>query len=276
MKRSELIEIIRRVVQEKKRTDEAKINPIFMTRKWKSEDDLPKDIEINWDWDWSDEYEELDGDSIIVYGNVYGKDQHGNLYKASVKATKDVFLRAGDPNDFYYYDIELISPNKTNEAKVVPAGVARVLSQEDINDIDTLTEYFGEGDSGFDLYKPASETYSLENYCDDEDGFYYNNQCKVIKTLLKKYPFKTTFVSNNLSIAPLNNFPCPGAPQGSFGALIIIDAKNEDIDVYVPYLDQEGLYSVGWFDPRGKYFPDTKNFDENGNYIGDDANANEV
>ena len=275
MKRSELIEMIRRVVQEKKRTDEAKIVPIIMTRKWKSEDDLPEDIKIDWDWDWSDEYEELDGDSIIVYGNVYGKDQQKNLYKASVKATKDVFSRAGDPNDFYYYDIELISPNKTNEAKVVPAGSARVLPQADINDIDELTEYFGEGDSGFNLYKPISETYNLENYCYDEEDE-NDERCIAIKTLLKKYPTKTTFVSNNLSIAPLNNFPCPGAPLGSFGALIIIDAKNEDIDVYVPYLDREGQYSVGWFNPLGIYFPDTKNFDENGNYIGDGGNVIEV
>jgi hypothetical protein len=41
--------------------------------------------------------------------------------------------------------------------------------------------------------------------------------------------------------------------------------------LYIPYQDYNAQYSVGWFDITGKYRPDTKNFDEDGNYIGRNA-----
>lgn len=155
--------------------------------------------------------------------------------------------------------------NDLEEAKVVPTAMGRILPKTDADLIDNyiVDEDFGSGYSGFDLYDTISETYSLETYCEDDYGD--DEKCKAIKTLLAKYPNGGTFVSNNI----LNNFDkAPGAPSNSFTSMIYINLKDKDISVHVPWVDETyNKYNVGWFDGGGKYYPDIKNFNEDGDYI---------
>jgi hypothetical protein len=148
------------------------------------------------------------------------------------------------------------------EARVTPVGMSRILPKEDVPFIARLTEMFGEGDSGFDLYEPASGHYELEYYEDDDNEEMYNK----FKAFVSKHKPGTTLVSKDI----FDFYSCPGAPSNSYQVTITID-KDKDIFVESPYIDSEGNYSVGWFDTSGKYHADTKNFDEDGNYIGGNA-----
>jgi hypothetical protein len=83
------------------------------------------------------------------------------------------------------------------------------------------------------------------------------------KAFVSKYKPGTTLVSKDIFAF----FSCPGAPSNSYQVKITVD-KDKDIFVESPYLDSEGDSSVGWFDTSGKYHADTKNFSDNGDYIG--------
>jgi hypothetical protein len=56
-----------------------------------------------------------------------------------------------------------------NLLKEVVVRPTPIFPERLVADLDILTEYFGEGDSGFDLYDPSSEIYDLERYQDDDD-----------------------------------------------------------------------------------------------------------
>ena len=155
---------------------------------------------------------------------------------------------------------------RTNEAKIVPAGFARVLPLNIARSIDQdiIDDGFGNEYSGFDLYSTIEETYAIEDYEDDSSTYFALNE------IFKLFPAGGTFASNNI----LNYFEkAPGAPFDSFTSVIHIGTLDDKfITVEVPFTDEPyNKYNVGWFDSRGNYFPDTKNFDEKGNYIGDGA-----
>jgi hypothetical protein len=135
------------------------------------------------------------------------------------------------------------------------------LLKQDLKDLDILTEYFGEGDSGFNLNKPMSDSYSLEGM--EKDGERY----KSLVRLTNKYPNGKKIVTNELSIT--SNFIAPGAPKNSFGSKIVI--SHDKVEVSVPYIDENVEYFVGWFDSNSKYHPDIKNFDEDGVFIGEES-----
>jgi hypothetical protein len=181
----------------------------------------------------------------------------------SANATKEDTIKIGELLG-YDYDKIMAYVDKNfpkTEARVTPVGMTRILPQADTPFINKLTETFGEGDSGFNLYEPASGYYELEYYEDDGDEETYNK----FKNFLSKYTPGTILLSNDILAA--NFFPCPGAPKNSYSAKITI-GKDKDIHVESPYLDSEGDSSVGWFDTSGKYHADTKNFNEDGYYIG--------
>jgi hypothetical protein len=181
----------------------------------------------------------------------------------SANATKEDTIKIGELLG-YDYDKIMAYVDKNfpkTEARVTPVGMSRILPKEDVPFINELTETFGEGDSGFNLYEPASGYYELEYYEDDGDEETYNK----FKNFLSKYTPGTILLSNDILAA--NFFPCPGAPKNSYSAKITI-GKDKDIHVESPYLDSEGDSSVGWFDTSGKYHADTKNFNEDGYYIG--------
>jgi hypothetical protein len=168
-------------------------------------------------------------------------------------------------------ELKKIIKRAVKEAKVVPTG-GSTLHPMYKKPLYTLFEFFGEGDSGFDLYEPSSENRDLEYINDmiedNEDNEEYVKNLEQIISLIKKYPNGKKFVSNNIFDSS-ESFPCPGAPKNSFQECVQID-ENE-ISLFIPYPDSKGQYSVGWFDVTGEYHPDTKNFDEDGNYIGGNA-----
>jgi len=168
-------------------------------------------------------------------------------------------------------ELKKIIKRAINEAKVVPTGGPTLPSMCE-KPLYRLFDGFAEGDSGFDLYKPLEETKDLEfineQIEDNENNEEYVRGLKQLILLMKQYPGGRKFVSNNI-LESAEYFPCPGAPKNSFGECVYVN--KDEISLFMPYPDYNGQYSVGWFDITGKYHPDTKNFDEDGNYIGRNA-----
>jgi len=155
------------------------------------------------------------------------------------------------------------------EARVTPMGMGRILPKEDIKILSNLVDTFGEGNSGFELYEPLSQGYRIEDYCDDENE---DSSCAAIKHLLSKYPKGAKFVSNELF--GYNNFAPGVSPNGKFTELIEIEPSDGTIWISAPYISGDfngDNYNAGWFDGSGNYQADTKNIDEEGNYIGGNA-----
>jgi hypothetical protein len=144
------------------------------------------------------------------------------------------------------------------EIKILQPGTI-IRSNEDIKALDILTELFGEGVSDFDLYNPISQTYYYEDYSDIPN----DPIALAFKQLLNKYNGTTYLVYPSAEY-----FKCPGAPPNSYYELIIIDHSENSIEVKMPHVDNDGSYFVGWFDSKKQYHPDTNNFDEDGDYIG--------
>jgi hypothetical protein len=168
-------------------------------------------------------------------------------------------------------ELKKIIKHAVKEAKVVPTGGPTLPLMHE-KPLSRLFDSFGEGDSGFDLYEPSEETRDLEfineQIENNEDNEEYVRGLKQLILLMKQYPGGRKFVTNNI-FESAYSFPCPGAPKNSFGECVYIN--KDKISLYMPYQDYNGQYSVGWFDITGKYRPDTKNFDEDGNYIGRNA-----
>lgn len=150
---------------------------------------------------------------------------------------------------------------KVDEIHINKPGVR--LTYEDIEALNILTEGFGDGDSGFDLYDPLSETYELEDYEDlDEDA----DSLLSIQHLLNK-PSRTYVAKDIFDFTNgRDENSAPGAPHDSFYTAVRVDKENKKITVYSPYISEDSKY-VGWFDSGGEYHPDTKHFDEDGNPI---------
>jgi hypothetical protein len=129
-------------------------------------------------------------------------------------------------------------------------------TNEDIDALEILIGQFGEtgGYGQFSLYEPQSETYKLNNYSDDPDSDDY----LAIKHLLNK---SGTHVLNDFY-----GYTCPGAPSDALYTKVIIDGEDQSVTIQSPHIDNTWHnYYIGWFDTGGKYYPDTENFDEDGN-----------
>lgn len=116
-----------------------------------------------------------------------------------------------------------------NEMRInKPTGL---MTSKDIEALETLTYAFGEGDSGFDLHNPMSETYKLEDYEDlDED----DKSLLAIQHLLNKQ--SQTYVVKDI-FGTIDD--APGAPNGAFYIAVKIDRENRKITVYSPYISED-------------------------------------
>jgi hypothetical protein len=149
-----------------------------------------------------------------------------------------------------------------NEIKVITPNT---FSDKDIEALFTLTDNYGEGTSGIDRDSPIREIYYLEDYEPDseEEDDNTNPKHRAIKHLLNNKP-KGTHV-----LPDLFGFPsAPGAPANPFETRVTIDKNDQSVSVESPYLDEDGSYYIGWFGQDKKYYPDTANFTEDGEYIG--------
>jgi len=157
-----------------------------------------------------------------------------------------------------------------DEARIIPTStMGKILPEEyaDLIEDNIIDDSFGEGVSGFDLYDTIGQTFTLEDYDGPDDEYEGEKIYLSIEKLFKKYPNGGTFVSNNVE----NNFPkAPGAPPNTFSTRVYLDPRYKSLRVSVPHIS-ENEKNVGWFDMMGKYHPDIKNFDEDGNYIGNNV-----
>ena len=143
-----------------------------------------------------------------------------------------------------------------NEIKINPP---LTFSQEDMEALDLLIDGFAEGVSEFNLYNPLEESYYLYDYDDyDED----DPQYLAIMHLLTKPP-RTYLLLDAFSIGS-----APGAPENAFYTRVTINREHEFIKVQSPHIDEDGYHYVGWFGPDKEYYPDTANFNKDGEYIG--------
>ncbi len=130
------------------------------------------------------------------------------------------------------------------------------LSPKEIEYLNILTENFGEGYSGFNLYEPISETYDLENIEEDEE-----DKLEALRYLLSQrdgiFLLKDLFDTDA---------PAIGAPPNVFYTRITIDQNQNEVIVDSPYLNEDERYS-GWFESDQEYYPDIKNVNEKGEII---------
>ena len=158
----------------------------------------------------------------------------------------------------------------TNILKEIVVRRGNILSSEDLKNIDIVFEFFGEGNSGFDLHEPIIEQRDIGNYGEDsgpngEFEFHEDEEnypeYQAFKALLKKP--NGTYVGPDIN----HMFLCPGAPANAFYSRLDVNYSNTSLLLYEPYIDELGTYYVGWFDASGKYHADTTHFDEDGNRI---------
>jgi hypothetical protein len=151
-----------------------------------------------------------------------------------------------------------------NEIRVITPNT---FSDKDIEALITLTDNYGEGISEIDRDSPIKETYSLEDYEydpeEDDNTSSENRKHRAIKHLLNNKP-KGTYVLYDIHGLP----SAPGAPANPFETRVTIDKNDQSVSVESPYLDEDGNYYIGWFGQDKKYYPDTANFTEDGEYIG--------
>lgn len=130
------------------------------------------------------------------------------------------------------------------------------LSPKEIEYLNILTENFGEGYSGFNLYEPISETYDLENIEEDEE-----DKLEALRYLLSQrdgiFLLKDLFDTDA---------PAIGAPPNAFYTRITIDQNQNAVIVDSPHLNDDERFA-GWFESDKEYYPDIKNVDEEGEII---------
>lgn len=174
-----------------------------------------------------------------------------------------------------------------NEIKINQPVGARIIKDPKIVDWLRLSALFEFNASGFRLNSPLGNEFNYgdtceiypdkgENEWDTWDDFNKNDICKIFKYFSEKP--KGIYLLSNKNLAP-----ALGAPNNSFYEKITVEDdfgdanydkdSMENLWIYIetPWISEgpNGNYHhAGWFDARGKYHADDKNFDEDGNYIG--------
>ena len=133
-------------------------------------------------------------------------------------------------------------------------------SPQDIEDLLMIADGYGEGTSDTILDEPMGEYRYLEDYEEEDDD--YNKEKLAFKRILRKPP--GTYVLADIWDS---GFTAPGAPKNSFETRITINKTDQNIYIESPYISNDERY-MGWFGKDRKYYPDTANFDKDGNYIG--------
>jgi len=156
----------------------------------------------------------------------------------------------------------------TSILKEIRVQVNNVFPPKYLKNLENLTDGFGEGTSTLFVDKPLTEVYDTGRFAEwEEDESIYSDFIQITKNLPEG-----TYVTND-SWMSFNNFPCPGAPKGAY-ALRVEVYKTKPfypqyyqlplITVSTPYPDNSGEFSMGWFDSLGRYYGDTKHFNNDG------------
>ena len=166
----------------------------------------------------------------------------------------------------------------TSILKEIRVRSGRTLFPQDLKDIDIVFEFFGEGNSSFDLYNPLFESRDKYNYGEDSgpngewEPYEEDNDDPAYKAF-KRLLEKPKGIYTGPDIFGVDR--CPGAPGNALYTCLEIDPTNEyfgeprpSLFLSSPYISNGGIEYVGWFDSSGKYYADTTHFDEDGNRIG--------
>ena len=140
-----------------------------------------------------------------------------------------------------------------NEIKVSAPG-GRMFPKAYLEDLNIVTEGYLESSSPEDILTPGGEEYNLGYMEDwDEDDFHL----VALQNIINNVPPGIYLIKNwmNFEVAP-------GAPVHSFDTKISIIAPDSMM-VETPGISDDGG-NAGWFDASGKYYPDLKNFNEDG------------
>lgn len=150
-----------------------------------------------------------------------------------------------------------------NEIRINTPGKIRILRDPKIVNL-IWRDMTDDSDSGFDLYHPSEINYSIDDLWGgiNRARGYRGEDHDELYEYFSKLPQPLTLLINDY------DFRNPAAPDRSFEGKLIIE--KDEIYFYHPYIDSD--MNVGWFDARGNYHADDKNFDEDGNYIGDPLN----
>jgi hypothetical protein len=159
----------------------------------------------------------------------------------------------------------------TNILKEIKVQAGNVFPSKYLENLQNLTDGFGEGTSDSFVDKPLTEVYDTGHFAEwEEDETPYPD----FRQLIENLP-EGTYVTND-SWMSFNDFPCPGAPKGAYALRVqVYKTKPYDspyyelplIAVSVPYSDETGEFSMGWFDTSGKYYGDIDHFNEDGERI---------
>lgn len=157
----------------------------------------------------------------------------------------------------YLSNNPLLNEIKVNE----PSG--KSFPEKHMDDLNTLTEGYLEGSSPEGILNPEGETYSEERfsyYIDDEDEE-DDEQLTAFKNIINNIKPGIYLIKNWFGFSP-----APGAPSRSYDTKVTITTDKE-IKVDTVPMDNDNGGSAGWFDSSGKYHPDLKHFNENGDRI---------
>jgi hypothetical protein len=141
------------------------------------------------------------------------------------------------------------------EIRVIQPGIPKLFPEEYRGDLNIFTETFGESSSPENILEPIEERYSFDPEDYEEDSPYFKAYSNILNNLNGVYLTSDFFF-----------YPAPGAPNGSFDVKITVDQKDKLIRVESVGISYEGE-SAGWFDFKGDYYPDLKNFTEDGEPI---------
>jgi hypothetical protein len=155
-----------------------------------------------------------------------------------------------------------------NILKEIKVQAGNVFPSKYLENLQNLTDGFGEGTSDLRVDEPLTEVYDTGRFEEwGEDETPYPDFRQLIENLAEG-----TYVTND-SWMSFNDFPCPGDPKGAY-ALRVEVYKTKPfysqyyqlplITVSTPYSDENGEFSMGWFDASGKYYGDTKHFNNDG------------
>jgi hypothetical protein len=158
-----------------------------------------------------------------------------------------------------------------NILKEIKVQAGNVFPSKYLENLKNLTDGFGEGTSDLRVDEPLTEIYDSSRFEEwGEDEIPYPDFRQLVENLAEG-----TYVTND-SWMGFSDFPCPGAPKGAY-ALRVEVYKTKPfysqyyelplITVSVPYSDENGEFSMGWFDALGKYYGDTKHFNNDGERI---------
>jgi hypothetical protein len=158
-----------------------------------------------------------------------------------------------------------------NILKEIKVQAGNIFPSKYLENLKNLTDGFGEGTSNLLVDEPLTEVYDTGRFEEwGEDEPIYSDFRQLIENLAEG-----TYVTND-SWMDFSDFPCPGAPKGAYALRVVIYKTKPFysqyyqlplITVSTPYSDETGEFSMGWFDASGKYYGDTKHFNNDGERI---------